>query len=74
MSVVKVHEAKAQLSRLIEDALSGEEVIIARRNKPLVRLVPVEQEQSSRVIGSARGRIVIAPDFDETPEEFGEYL
>ncbi len=42
--IVNMHQAKASLSRLVERALAGEEVVIARNGKPLVRLVPVSEE------------------------------
>jgi len=75
MRTVTIHEAKAQLSSLIEQSLQGEEIIIARRNKPLVRLVPIGPGTvETRELGTARGRIVISDDFDTTPEDFEEYL
>jgi len=66
-----VAEAKAQLSTLVRKALQGEEVIIARDNKPLVRLVPVAVQQ--RKPGSARGRVKIADDFDAPLDDFADY-
>ena len=75
MSTFTIHQAKAQLSALIEKSLQGEEVIIARRNKPLVRLVPLEPTHlGERKLGTAKGLIWMADDFDETPEEFAEYM
>jgi len=73
LSTVQIHEAKAKLSGLIEAALSGEEIIIAKRNKPLVRLVPLTEEDKVRKIGTAKGRIRVAEDFDEIPDGFEEY-
>lgn len=67
---INVYEAKTQLSRLIDRALSGDEVVISRAGKPLVRLVPVEVvEQPRRQPGSARGQIRMADDFEDLPEE-----
>jgi prevent-host-death family protein len=74
MSTVTIHEAKATLSKLIENALSGEEVIIARRNKALVRLVALEQPASRRTIGAAKGKIRMGQDFDELPPGFEDYV
>ncbi|NBC30705.1 MAG: type II toxin-antitoxin system prevent-host-death family antitoxin [Spirochaetes bacterium] len=74
MSRVTIHEAKAKLSSLIEEALSGEDVIIMRRKKPVARIVPLQPEEGTRRIGTARGRVEIAEDFDETPEGFENYL
>lgn len=74
VSTVTIHEAKAKLSSLIEEALSGEEVIIMRRNTPLVRIVPLEPSYGTRRIGTAKGLVEIADDFDEIPEGFNEYI
>ena len=63
---VGVREAKARLSELIDTALRGEEVVISRHGTEVVRLVPVTPRRRP---GSLRGRIRMAPDFDETPEE-----
>ncbi|CAB3775259.1 type II toxin-antitoxin system Phd/YefM family antitoxin [Paraburkholderia humisilvae] len=64
MQTVNVHEAKTKLSRLIEAAVSGEEVIISNRGNPVVRLVPIEPNKPARQRGLMRGRIWIADDFD----------
>jgi prevent-host-death family protein len=53
-----VHEAKTKLSRLLELAESGEEVIIARNGKPIVRLEPI-RIPAARVLGQARGTVPI---------------
>lgn len=74
MHTVTIHEAKATLSKLIEQALSGQEVIIARRNQPLVKIVPLELSSRGRSLGSARGKVFIADDFDDIPEGFEDYL
>jgi len=74
METVTIHEAKAKLSELIEAALSGEEVIIARRKTPLVKIVPLLSSHNKRHLGTASGKIVISDDFDETPEAFQNYL
>lgn len=68
--IVNMHQAKSSLSRLVERALSGEDVVIARNGKPLVKLVPVPQERKPRVPGRYKGQIWIAPDcFDPMSEE-----
>ena len=64
MTTVTVHEAKTNLSRLIADALAGNEVVIARGNVPAVRLVPVNAP-SKRRFGVLAGRIAIDSRFDE---------
>src|SRR3954447_10442130 len=58
MPTVNMHKAKTQLSRLVDAALAGEEVVIARAGKPAVRLVPcVEAASGDRELGSLRGTI-----------------
>lgn len=54
MTKVNMHEAKTQFSKLVEQALAGEEVIVARNGKPLVRLVPVEGPGALRPVGLDR--------------------
>jgi prevent-host-death family protein len=65
---VNVYEAKTNLSKLIDRALAGDDVVIARSGRPLVRLVPV-RTPAGRVAGSARGQIRMADDFDDLPAE-----
>ena len=66
-----VHEAKTNLSKLIEKACNGEEVIIARGKTPVVKLVPIAGGLKKRVPGGFEGKISWTPDaFDPlTPEE-----
>lgn len=66
-----VAEAKANLSTLVRKALQGEDVVIARDNKPLVKLVPVAV--ASRTPGTAKGVVTIAPDFDAPLDDFAGY-
>ena len=60
---VNIHEAKTQLSRLIEQALRGEEVIIAKAGRPVVRLIPIQKRKP--ILGSARGTIEFQPGWDD---------
>jgi prevent-host-death family protein len=69
MEIANIHEAKAQLSRLVDQALAGEEVQIARAGHPLVRLVPIQIESQPRQGGQLRGKIQIADDFDAPDPE-----
>ena len=70
---VNIADAKARLSELVEKAANGEEILIARDHKPVARLVPVDRARGPRKPGSAKGQVWIAPDFDETPPDFGAY-
>jgi prevent-host-death family protein len=69
-----VAEAKARFSELVQKAVSGEEIVIALDNHPLLRLVPLAVLSKARKPGSAKGRVWIAPDFDETLEDFEDYV
>jgi prevent-host-death family protein len=71
---VNVADAKARLSELIEAALRGEEVVIARRNTPLVRLTALGQQKGRAPFGMFKGRIRLAADFSETPADFDDYV
>ncbi|MCL6639358.1 MAG: type II toxin-antitoxin system Phd/YefM family antitoxin [Firmicutes bacterium] len=62
---VNIHEAKTRFSKLIERVREGEEIIIAKAGTPVARLVPVASKPARRVPGSAKGKLTIAPDFDE---------
>jgi prevent-host-death family protein len=64
MSTINVHAAKTQLSRLLDAATAGEEVIIARAGKPVARLVPVGQDAPPRRLGALAGRLRVPVDFD----------
>lgn len=73
MTQVNIHAAKAHLSELIQKALLGEEVIIARDNKPLVKIVSLRSLKPKRHLGTAKGLVEIAPDFNESLEDFRDY-
>jgi len=61
---VNVHEAKTHLSRLLRQAQSGEEIVIARGGKPIARLLPIESTPS-RALGRDRGLFSVPDDFNE---------
>lgn len=72
---VNIHYAKTHLSRLIEQAENGEEVILARDGKPAVKLVPIPAKARKRsLLGSGVGKIWISDDFNspETNREIEE--
>lgn len=63
MGKVTIHQAKTNLSRLIEKASAGEEVIIARGKKPVARLVAVGEVRGKRQPGSLRETLRVGPEF-----------
>lgn len=75
MKQYNIAEAKSHFSELVKLALQGEEVLIARDNKPLLKLTPLNAPLKKRMPGTAKGQILsVAPDFDELPEDFKEYV
>lgn len=72
MTQVNIHTAKAHLSQLIKKALLGEEVIIARDNKPIVKIVPIATSHK-RQIGLSKGLVEISDDFNEPLDDFKDY-
>ncbi|MGE0873773.1 MAG: type II toxin-antitoxin system Phd/YefM family antitoxin [Burkholderiales bacterium] len=73
MAQFNIAKAKMHLSELVQKALLGEEVVIAKDNKALVKLVSLVPPRRMRKPGSAKGRIWMAPDFDATPDDFKDY-
>jgi prevent-host-death family protein len=70
MPTVTIHQAKMNLSKLIEKATAGEEVIIARGAKPVARLVAVGEVKGRRTPGSLKGTLHVGPEFFEPlPED-----
>jgi len=69
---VNVYEAKTQLSKLLEQVEAGDEIIIARNGKPVARLVPAQRRTSPRVPGGWKGKVWMAPDFDDPDDELVE--
>ena len=65
MSTYNIHEAKSQLSRLIEEMERGETVIIAKAGKPVAQLGPLRAPGAKRVRGVLKGQIKLGPEFDE---------
>lgn len=71
MTLVNIHEAKTHFSQFINQALNGEEIIIARGGKPLIKLVPFVEQTTMRHGGQFKGLMVISEDFDAPlPDEY----
>ncbi len=62
-SVVTIHQAKTNLSRLIQKASGGEEVIISRGSKPVARLIAIGERKGKRQPGSLSGKLTVGPEF-----------
>lgn len=73
MSVVTIRQAKINLSRLIEKASEGQEIVIMRGSKPVARLMAVGEVKTKRQPGSLRGELHVGPEFFE-PLPFSERM
>ena len=74
MHQVTIHEAKTNLSKLIQEALAGEEVIIAKNHKPLIRLTVLPEVKRERKIGRAKGLVIrMDDDFNAPLNDFKNY-
>lgn len=62
--MVNIHHAKTQLSRLVDEAAAGREIIIAKAGKPVAKLVPLTQGRQTRKLGLLRGALQAPDDFD----------
>jgi prevent-host-death family protein len=69
MKSINVQQAKTHLSRLLEEAVEGEDIVIAKAGRPYVRLVSCLPEATPRKLGGWEGKLHVAVDFDETPDE-----
>lgn len=75
MIVIAIHEAKTHFSRWVNRALAGEDVVVARGSKPVVRLTPILDGKVERRIGSKPGFIVeMSDDFDASLDDFEGYM
>ena len=74
MQRINIEEAKTRLPDLIDAAVNGEEIFIAKDEQHLVRLVPVPRTISRPQFGSAKGLITMSEDFEEPLEDFAEYM
>ena len=71
MTIYNIHEAKTHFSKLLEQVLNGEEVVIAKAGKPVARLSRfVAEDVSPRIPGIDKGKVTIMPDFDAPLPEF----
>ena len=69
MKVHNIQQAKTHLSRLVERALAGEQIVIAKAGRPCVQLTPFKSEQLPRTLGGWEGKVWIADNFDAPDRE-----
>ncbi len=69
-TIVTIHEAKTNLSRVLRKAADGEEIVISRGSQPVARLVPIVEKDRKRRPRSLKDRLVVGPEFfDELPPD-----
>lgn len=69
MATINLHDAKTHLSRLVDRAAQGEEIVIARAGKPVARLVAFQPKTGTRKLGLYAGQIKLDPSFDQLPPD-----
>ncbi len=74
MQQIDINEAQARLLFLIEEVMRGDEIIITKEQKAIVKLIPMTQDKPKPIFGSAKGLIEMSEDFDEPLEDFTEYM
>ena len=74
MKKANLHEAKTNLSKLVELAAQGQEVIICKAGHPIAKLVAFRQKKGKRKPGAWEGKVTIEKDFDKLPEKFMKYF
>ena len=74
MHHINIEEAKSNLTDLIDAAINGEEIVIAKDDQHVVKLVPISRAKPRPLFGSAKGLISISDDFDEPLKDFAEYM
>lgn len=72
MGMVNIDQAKTHLSKLVERAADGEEIIIGKGGKPVARLTAYHAKGNARLPGIWKGKVSIAPDFDELPPDLAK--
>jgi prevent-host-death family protein len=74
MKKANLHEAKTNISKLVDLACKGEEVIICKAGVPIAKIIAFSPEKKKRNPGLLAGKIVIKKDFDKLPDDFLEYF
>lgn len=72
MQIVNIHQAKTNLSKLIEEVTSGKDVVIAKAGKPVAKLVAYKEKAKPRKFGLWKGKVWMSPDFNEEDPEINK--
>lgn len=68
-NVVNIHEAKTNLSRIVDEVAAGAEVVIAKAGKPMARLIPINPQVRAKHLGLLKGKIRVPDNFNEPLDE-----
>ncbi|MDP4200182.1 MAG: type II toxin-antitoxin system prevent-host-death family antitoxin [Bacteroidota bacterium] len=75
MHQITIQEAASRISSVFSDVLRGEEIVLTDHDTPVMKMTPIALQQKSRLkFGSLKGKIFMSDDFNDTPEEFGQYI
>ncbi len=74
MHEITLQEATAHISSVFSDVIHGEEIVITDRDKPVVKMIPLSPGQRRPQFGALRGFFDVPEDFNETPEDFKDYM
>jgi antitoxin (DNA-binding transcriptional repressor) of toxin-antitoxin stability system len=77
MHQITIQEAESHISSVFNDVLSGEEIVLTDHDTPVMKMIPIAHPSNGTErlkFGSLKGKIWISDDFNDTPEEFAEYL
>ena len=75
MHQISIQEAEFRFAGILSEVRNGEEVILTDHDSPVVKMIPLSPSKTPRgLVGSLKGKIWIADDFDETPEDFNDYI
>jgi len=69
MTIINIYKAKTNLSKIVQQVINGEEIVIAKAGKPLVKLSVYQERKIPRRAGSQKGKIKIMSDFDKLPKK-----
>lgn len=72
MQIINIHQAKTNLSKLIEQVIAGEDVVIAKAGKPIAKLIKYKEPLKPRVPGLWKGKVWISNDFNEEDKEINK--
>lgn len=74
MQIINVHQAKTNLSKLIENVLSGQEIIIAKAGKPVAKIIAYKENANTRKPGLLKGKILLSNDFTRDDERINKHF